>query len=322
MKKYLFGLSLVMMGSIYFCPTIDAYGAGPTRTPSSSTATMHRRIIPLGSYTYTDLFALLPSGARHALFYLVDGQGNPLSGRDVVNAVGSKSIPAPVYEAVSPLLQNDMNTMKVQVTDDNQRWIESYLDRVHAYRSKGLVGSSIDAFNTAWNKVEQGYQKGLKQILRCITIPESDAYALGLQTVANAPITLLFFDDPFPPHSRPGSARSKFKDLLGDFIKGYNLSSAPAAPIVEVPAAPTAPSLSSNNTNQNSAPQVSTSLSPSQVATLRNRLVYYQNSVAKLSAQLDRLPEGSTQARQVQASINSSSLQIQKIQNQLAAAGY
>ncbi|MBL4587783.1 hypothetical protein JKY79_00380 [Candidatus Babeliales bacterium] len=158
-----------------------------------------------------------------ALFYLVDQTGNPVSLTNITTAIGSKSIQVPSLSNLTEEQQGILNGTSVTVEENVKRWVETYLDNVKRTRSKSLTGPSLIMFGQYWERTNPRYTSALTKIFHTISLPKNTSQKLGFVSVDGTPITLLFFDDPFPPHTVPGSARSPFRDLLDTFITRYGL---------------------------------------------------------------------------------------------------
>ncbi|PCI74284.1 hypothetical protein COB28_01735 [Candidatus Dependentiae bacterium] len=158
-----------------------------------------------------------------ALFYLVDSTGNPVSLTTITTAIGSKSIQIPNLSNLSQEQQTILNSTNVKIEENVNRWVSTYLNNVKSSRSRSLTGASLILFSQYWEQVSPRYTNALKQIFRTVSISESVAQNLGFINIDGTAIKLLFFDDPFPAHTVPGSARSPFRDLLSTFIARYGL---------------------------------------------------------------------------------------------------
>jgi hypothetical protein len=179
-----------------------------------------RNLISVGSQPAINILNTISNETKN-LFYLVDKAGNPISLNNINQAIGSKSIQIPLLSKFTQEQQNILSNTTVSIEENMQVWIENYLSIVKFTRSKSLKKQALDAFNNAyWNKVAPRYQNGLVQILRSMSISPEIAMMLDFKN-KNGIITLLFFDDPYPAHTVPGSSKKAFKDLLGEFIARY-----------------------------------------------------------------------------------------------------
>lgn len=178
-----------------------------------------RNLISVGSQPAINILNKISNETKN-LFYLVDKAGNPISLNNMTQAIGSKSIQIPLLSKFTPEQQNILSNTNVSIEENMQGWVQYYLSIVKLTRSKSLKKKALDSFNAYWNKVVPRYQHGLIQILHSMTISPELATILDFKN-KNGVITLLFFDDPYPAHTVPGSSKKAFKDLLGEFIARY-----------------------------------------------------------------------------------------------------
>ncbi len=178
-----------------------------------------RSLVGVGSWTVTNLFTQISNETKN-LFYLVDKNGMPVSLTTLNKAVGSKSIQIPPPSGLTSEQKNMLNNTNVTIEENMQGWVNYYLSIVKKTRSKSLKKNSLQAFNQYWNSISPRYQNGLVQILHSFSMNPELAKILGFQNKKGT-ITLLFFDDPYPAHTVPGSSKKPFKDLLLEFITRY-----------------------------------------------------------------------------------------------------
>ena len=178
-----------------------------------------RNPINIGSWTAINIITKISNETKN-LFYLVDKAGNPVSLNNINQAIGSKSIQIPLLAKFNPEQQNILSNTNVSIEENMQGWVNYYLSIVKLTRSKSLKKKALDAFNVYWDKVAPRYQNGLIQILHSMSISPELAMMLDFKNNKGV-ITLLFFDDPYPAHTVPGSSKKAFKDLLSEFIVRY-----------------------------------------------------------------------------------------------------